>query len=125
MKTIIAGSRTDTPELTLQHTLMAINDCPWVITSVVSGCAEGPDTFGAEWATNAGLFVHNYPANWKKYGVRAGHLRNAVMADNAEALIAVWDGVSKGTKNMIAEAKKRGLLIHIHLYSSDGKYMFE
>jgi hypothetical protein len=36
------------------------------------------------------------------------------MAENAEALIAVWDGVSRGTKNMIEEAKARNLAVYIH-----------
>lgn len=36
------------------------------------------------------------------------------MAVYAEALIAIWDGRSKGTKHMIAMAKKRELPIFIY-----------
>jgi hypothetical protein len=35
------------------------------------------------------------------------------MAENAEALIAIWDGQSKGTKNMIDTATKKGLLVFV------------
>jgi hypothetical protein len=35
------------------------------------------------------------------------------MAQYADALIAFWDGKSKGTKNMIDEAKKQGLIIKV------------
>lgn len=40
------------------------------------------------------------------------------MAANAQALIAFWDGKSKGTKNMIEEAKKVGLLTAVKLYNN-------
>ena len=45
-------------------------------------------------------------------------MRNAVMADNADALIAYWDGISRGTKNMIDEARKRGLAVRIKRYEN-------
>lgn len=46
----------------------------------------------------------------------AGIMRNAVMADNTDALIAYWDGISRGTKNMIDEARKKGLAVRIKRY---------
>lgn len=36
------------------------------------------------------------------------------MADNAEALIAIWDGKSKGTRHMIEVAKEKGLKVYVH-----------
>ena len=35
------------------------------------------------------------------------------MAKYADGLIAVWDGISKGTKNMIEVARSRNLKIKI------------
>lgn len=43
-------------------------------------------------------------------------MRNREMAANADALIAFWDGKSRGTKNMIEEAQKRGLKVSIKHY---------
>ncbi len=40
-------------------------------------------------------------------------LRNKKIGRNAEALIAIWDGQSKGTKNMIDTATKKGLLVFV------------
>ena len=37
------------------------------------------------------------------------------MAANADALVAVWDGVSPGTKNMIAQARLQGLRVHVYI----------
>lgn len=36
------------------------------------------------------------------------------MADYADALIAIWDGESRGTANMIEEAEKRGLKVFVY-----------
>ena len=37
------------------------------------------------------------------------------MAQYADALIAVWDGESKGTANMITQARQKGLDVFIYL----------
>jgi len=36
------------------------------------------------------------------------------MAENAEALIALWDGKSKGTHNMINTAKELNLKVFVY-----------
>jgi hypothetical protein len=111
MKTIIAGSRTALYE----HVYYAIKSCPFKskITEIVSGTARGADKFGEEIAEKFNISVKRFPADWDRYGKRAGYVRNEEMAKYADALIAVWDGKSKGTKNMIDIAKKENLLVHI------------
>ena len=109
MKTIIAGSRTIENYKLVED---AVNKCGWKPTIVVSGCARGVDKLGEEWASNHGKVIEKYPADWDKYGKRAGFLRNERMADNAEALILIWDGESKGSQMMLSIAKKKGLKIY-------------
>jgi hypothetical protein len=87
---------------------------PWNITEVVSGCAMGADRHGESWADDLGIPIQRYPADWRANGKAAGPIRNRQMAECAEALIVAWDGASRGTKNMIMEAKRRGLRVHIH-----------
>lgn len=48
------------------------------------------------------------------YGKRAGHIRNRQMAECSEALIALWDGKSKGTQNMINVAGELNLRVFIY-----------
>lgn len=115
MKTIIAGSRT----ASIEDVMKALELCPFTseITEVVSGCARGADSYGEMLAEEFKTPVKRFPAEWEKYGRGAGHIRNSQMAEYAEALIAVWDGQSTGTKNMISQAEKRGLKVFIHKMS--------
>ena len=83
------------------------------ITIVVSGGAPGVDTLGEQYADEMNIPVHVYEADWDKHGRAAGPIRNRKMAENAEALIALWDGKSKGTKNMIETATKKGLMVYV------------
>ena len=78
---------------------------------IVSGHASGADTLGERYAQERGFKLETYPADRKAHGRAAGPIRNAQMADVADALIAFWDGKSRGTKNMIDTANKRGLQV--------------
>lgn len=83
---------------------------------IISGCARGADTLGMRYASENILDVDEYPADWDKYGKKAGYMRNVEMAENADALIAFWDGKSKGTKHMIDIATERNLPIRVIRY---------
>lgn len=113
-KTIIAGGR-DVHDYGLL--LDAINECGWEISSVVSGGARGADALGEQYAKIRTLPVEKYLPDWTRDGRAAGPIRNRKMAENAEALIALWDGVSSGTKNMIATATQLGLKVHVKMVS--------
>ena len=114
MKTIIAGSRTI---LNIEYVNTATLHSGFQITEVVCGEAKGPDLLGRLWAELRGIPVRSAPAKWRVDGVynpRAGFERNQEMADYADALIAVWDGESGGTKDMIARARKAKLQVFIY-----------
>lgn len=110
MKTIIAGSRT-----LIEYDLVkrAIEQSSVVPTEIVCGGAKGVDTLGAQWAKENNLPIKFFYAQWDVYGKSAGYIRNEAMARYAEALIAIWDGKSPGTKHMIDIAKRMGLAIDI------------
>lgn len=111
MKVIIAGSRNisdyDVVELAVLQSKFQN------ITEVVSGCARGVDFLGEQWALNNNIPIRSFPAEWGLYGKSAGYIRNGKMAQYADALIAVWDGKSRGTANMIKLAKERQLLVYV------------
>ena len=83
---------------------------------VISGTARGADQMGERYARERGFQLRRFPADWEQYVKSAGHIRNAKMADNADALIAFWDGESKGTKNMIDNARRKGLAVRVIQY---------
>jgi len=110
MKTIIAGSRSCNNYDVVKK---AIIDSEFDITTVISGGAFGVDTLGERYAKEHGIEVVRFLPDWDTFGKRAGILRNRQMADNADALIAIWDGVSRGTKHMIETARFLGLKVFV------------
>lgn len=111
MRTIIAGSRSITD---YRQVCDAVIESCFDITVVVSGTARGVDQLGEQWAHTHGIPIDRYPAQWDRNGKAAGYKRNVVMAILADALIALWDGQSRGTKHMIDEATRRGLRVFVY-----------
>ena len=93
--------------------MSAINDIDWIPTVILSGTARGADKLGERWAAENSVRLEYYPANWDRYGKSAGYRRNAKMAANADAMIALWDGKSRGTKHMIDIAMGAGLKVYM------------
>jgi len=112
VKVIIAGSRT-LADYSVVET--AIRQSGFEITEVVSGTARGVDRLGERWAQAQRIPVKRFPADWARHGKSAGYRRNAQMAVYAEALVAVWDGASRGTGHMIKIASGRGMKVYVHL----------
>ena len=83
---------------------------------IVSGQTRGADLLGEKYAYEKDYKINKYPANWKMYGKKAGYIRNEQMAKASHALIAFWDGESKGTKHMIDLAVKYNLKVRIVEY---------
>lgn len=111
MKVIIAGSR----EITDMEVLYdAINDSGFYLSEIVSGGARGVDTLAIQTADDKKIPLKVFPAKWDIFGKSAGYKRNVEMAEYADALIAVWDGVSKGTKHMIDIANNKGLEVFVY-----------
>lgn len=112
MKVIIAGSRTFKNDELLWKVMKEFKD----VSEVLCGGARGADERGQLWAYEHGIPVKMFIPDWDRFGKAAGMKRNIQMAEYADALIAFWDGESPGTKNMIAEATKRGLNVTVIKY---------
>lgn len=78
------------------------------LSEIVCGDARGADALGARYGEEHDIPVTHFPAKWNEYGKSAGYIRNAEMADYADAAICFWDGKSKGTKHMIDTMRRLG-----------------
>ena len=77
------------------------------ITEIISGGAKGADSLAKKYARQyLNIKYREFPAEWDKYGKRAGYLRNQTIVDNCDMVLAFWNGVSKGTQDTIEKAKK-------------------
>jgi len=83
---------------------------------IVSGTARGADKLGEKYAVDNGYDIKRFPADWDRYGKSAGYRRNAQMAEYADALIAFWDGKSKGTEHMINLANTVNLKVRVNYF---------
>lgn len=123
-RVIVAGSRSIQNEsLVFQKldTLLAEKRRAGETVQIISGTARGIDQIGEAYAAARGLSCRRFPADWDTYGKRAGYLRNCQMAENADALVAFWDGTSPGTKHMIEAAKDRGLAVRVVAIKTQNK----
>lgn len=80
---------------------------------VIEGEARGADSLAREAAEAMGFRVLPFPADWERYGKAAGPIRNRRMLEEGRP-DEVWAfhndlGHSKGTANMIAQARKAGV----------------
>lgn len=114
MKVIIAGCRHFEHPADYELVEEAVRESGFEITEVISGTARGIDRWGSAYATRHRIPCRPFYAQWRLHGKAAGMIRNQAMADHGDALIAVWDGVSKGTADMIERAKKQGLRVFVY-----------
>jgi len=120
MKVIIAGSRdldnvSHTLESKVTFVEQVVTNSGMGVTKVLCGGAKGADQWGKAWAMSRHLPVEVYTANWQDYGKAAGMIRNNAMADDADGLILIWDGKSRGSAHMKKAAKLRNLFVHEQL----------
>ncbi len=93
---------------------------------IVSGHAEGADRFGEIYAERHNIKCAVFPAQWEKYGKKAGPIRNSQMIKYAKeqepAIIAFWNGHSKGTLDTLVKAMNDSIPTTIIIYNRHGNY---
>lgn len=102
-------------------------------TQIISGGANGADELAAQWCQH---FLHKNPIifrpNWtnishknalikynkkgERYDARAGIRRNQLIVEQADFVVAFWDGQSKGTRHVIYYARQTGTPIEVIMY---------
>ncbi len=80
------------------------SDC----TEIVSGGAIGVDRIAAAYAHAHNISLKEFLPAYDLYGRGAPIVRNKQIVDYADAVLAFWDGSSRGTLSVINYCKKTG-----------------
>ena len=99
--------------------------------TIISGGARGVDTIAEAFAKERDIETKIFEAKWndltqpgaiiktsrngKKYDARAGFRRNKLIINEADKVIAFWNGSSKGTKHSIDLAIKANKPLDIYV----------
>lgn len=117
-KLIVAGGRDFEDYETLSRVIFALADVELADKeiSIVSGMAKGADALGYMFAHRNHVKVYEYYADWNRHGKSAGMIRNKQMGNEANGLLAFWDGDSKGTGHMITYMKSLNKPVYLVEY---------
>lgn len=110
MKVAVIGSRE-----------LKINDLgrylPNDVTEIISGGAKGIDTCAREYALSHGIKLTEFLPEYEKYGRSAPLKRNITIIENADLVLAFWNGTSHGTKFVIDNCRKRNIPVKVYIPS--------
>ena len=86
---------------------------PEETTEIISGGAKGIDTCAREYALANGLKLTEFLPDYSRYGRAAPLKRNITIIENADLVLAFWDGISHGTKYVNEQCKKRSIAVKV------------
>lgn len=129
MNIIIAGSRKLSPDIVDEVISLWMHRLRFDVETeghvIFTGDSGYADKAGNNYAERNNWPLRKFPPNWNAYGKSAGPIRNAEMIKDADALILIWDGESRGSANIRELAEQKGIPIYetivSHVYRSPGK----
>lgn len=100
------------------------------ISEVLAGDANGVDDTALQIARDWNIPCRKFEADWARYGKSAGPRRNRLMLDEKPDLVFAFpstvdaEGVpgSRGTRDTVTEAVRRGIEVRVFLFPSDDYY---
>lgn len=83
-------------------------------TEIISGGAKGIDTCAREYALSHNIKLTEYLPDYRRFGRGAPQKRNITIIQNADMVIAFWDGSSRGTKFVIDNCRKMNIEVKVY-----------
>ena len=83
------------------------------IELIISGGALGTDILAKQFAIQNKIEFLEFPPDYKKFGDKAKHIRDKLIAEECDELIAFWDGKCEGTKYTMDYVKDLGKPVKI------------
>lgn len=97
MKLGIIGSRTLNQKNVKEIISQVVTKSKNKIDEIVTGGANGVDSIAELFAKQNHIKRSVFLPQYETYGKRAPLIRNNVILENSDAILAIWDGESKGT----------------------------
>lgn len=116
---LVTGSRDWDDIETIARALVEVDvECRGNVTLISGACPTGADHLAEVYAHMYGWRIERYPADWEKYGKRAGFIRNSDMVENQapDLCIAFIKDNSKGATMTLELARKKGIETVLHEY---------
>lgn len=111
-RVLICGSRNWTNRVSIEEQIRKLP--PGVI--VIHGGCRGADIIAGDIAKKYGFAVEVYKANWNRFGLSAGPLRNLLMLDlKPIKVLAFTENIhtSIGTRHTVTEALRRDISVQV------------
>jgi len=109
MKLAVVGTKEFTD---LQLLTSILKDIP-NIDQIISGGAVGTDTLAKQYASLNHITFLEFPPDHKKFGDKAKHIRDKLIVQECDELIAFWDGECEGTRFTMEIARKLGKTVRM------------
>lgn len=114
MKILVTGSRDWTDARKVEFEIFrALYEakCPYPEAVLMHGaCPTGADALADTYARATGMHVVTFPAEWDRYGKRAGYLRNVAMVhDSPDICLAFIRNGSRGASMTADLSSKAGI----------------
>lgn len=107
---LVTGSRTWDDVDCIVDALERYWNCYGVAILISGNCPNGADDIAEHEAAELGYVLELYPANWNRYGKRAGFIRNAAMvAAKPTHCMAFIRNNSPGATHCLELAKAAGI----------------
>lgn len=112
LRVLVCGSRHFADQERVASAMAAMVDVLHGQLAVIAGGARGADALAAAAARRLGVAVTEYRADWATHGKAAGPIRNQQMlVEGAPQLVVAFDARGRGTADMVARARKAGVVI--------------
>lgn len=108
MKVAVIGSRTIS-NIDIERFI------PKGITLLITGGATGVDTIAEKYADRKKIKKQIIRPDYERYGKRAPLMRDKLIVENADIVIAIWDGTSGGTNYTVKYAERIGKPFELHI----------
>lgn len=109
MKLAVIGLK----EFTDYSQLKSVLDFISGISVIVSGGALGADTLARKYAHQHNIKFLEFPPDFNKYGNKAKHIRDRLIVEHCDKVVAFWDGKCEGTKYTMNYAEQQGKPVKI------------